>query len=85
MLQALIQTAACAVLLKQGRLNGFHRKQAQTLHKLLGFQALGFQQCAGLSLEGLIYFHGCMAELSNELTLEPTVLLEVWNQKVIPR
>jgi hypothetical protein len=82
MLQALIQTAACAVLLEQNRLKGFHRKQAQTLHKLTGFKVLGFQHCAGLRLEGLLRVHQVMTEQAKSPKVNTMAVSNCWKQDV---
>jgi hypothetical protein len=56
MLQAMIQIAACAVLLQEKRLKGFHRKMAQVKFKLEGFVALGIQGIPPFSVEGGLTF-----------------------------
>jgi hypothetical protein len=89
MIQALIQTAACAVLLEQGRMKGFCRKRVQTLSKLSGFMALDYTHCAGYSLVGLIQFHDKMAALAMEQP-QPNAslnseIVQAWEQEVLMR
>jgi hypothetical protein len=83
MLQALIQTAACAVLLQQNRLKGFNRKQAQTLHKLEGFKHLGFEHCAGLSLSGLLLLHDVMRQQASLPQPDLGVVRQSWKREVL--
>ena len=56
MLQAMIQMAACAVLLQAKRLKGFHRKMAQVKFKLEGFVALGIEAFPPFSVQGGLDF-----------------------------
>jgi hypothetical protein len=85
MLQALIQTAACAVLLQQHRHKGFYRKQAQTLHKLEGFRRLGFAHCATLPLAGLIRLHEVMHHQASFSLPDLNVVVQSWKQDVVLR
>ena len=64
--QALIQVAACMVLLQDGRHNGFNRKRQQVLEKLAGFEQVGIASIHGIALDALIQ---SVSELE---TLPPT-------------
>ncbi|MFN7311256.1 MAG: DUF309 domain-containing protein [Vampirovibrionales bacterium] len=64
--QALIQIAACMVLVQDGRHKGFTRKRQQVLEKLAGFEQVGIASIHGIALDALIQH---VAELE---TLTPT-------------
>jgi uncharacterized protein len=59
-IQALIQTAACAVLASQGRWKGLARKQAQALLKVNGLKALGVDAIQGIPLTTVYAIHACL-------------------------
>jgi hypothetical protein len=65
-MQCLIQTAACAVLLEQGRFNGFQRKQSQCLDKLAKIQNLGVQSVGFISLACIEKIHTIMQEQDSD-------------------
>jgi hypothetical protein len=84
MVQTLIQTAACAVLLSQQRYKGFHRKQAQVLHKLYGLEALGHYRCHGLKLFGLLELHALMTAQAQHHKYNSEALTACFHEKVMP-
>lgn len=53
-MQALIQLAACMVLLQDGRTRGFQRKRQHVLAKLTGFSQVGIVSIQGLCVASMI-------------------------------
>lgn|GEM_PF-5107248 len=63
--QVLIQTAACGVLMSQGRLKGFYRKQHQIMYTLEGLWILGIRQLSDVPLRRLFTLHHRIREMSD--------------------